>query len=177
MYFFPLAITVWPALLPPWPRATTSADSVRKSIILPLPSSPHWEPIIMVFMIKMELGDLNEIPSLWQDNLTKLLSFPDKMSLKKGNVPGSGAGRMSVAVPDYPGSGQGMRQGRQCRRRKPKEHAIVKGNGGNADSRWFCASGVLGAGRFPPLAGKSFSGAQRRLFFQIPVAPLRRRLR
>ena len=67
----------------------------------------------MVFMIKMELGDLNEIPALWQDNLTKLLSFPDKMSLKKGNVPGSGAGRMSVAVPDYPGSGQGMRQGRQ----------------------------------------------------------------
>lgn len=118
----------------------------------------------MVFMIKMELGDLNEIPALWQDNLTKLLSFPDKMSLKKGNVPGSGAGRMSVAVPDSPGSGQGMRQGRQCRRRKPKEYAIVKGNGGNADSRWFCASGVLGAGRFPPLAGKSFSGAQEAAF-------------
>ena len=78
IYFFPLAITVWPALLPPWPRATTSADSVRKSIILPLPSSPHWEPIIMVFMIKMELGDLNEIPALWQDNLTELLSFPDQ---------------------------------------------------------------------------------------------------
>lgn len=32
----------------------------------------------MVFMIKMELGDLNEIPALWQDNLTELLSFPDQ---------------------------------------------------------------------------------------------------
>lgn len=42
----------------------------------------------MVFMIKMELGDLNEIPALWQDNLTELLSFPDQAELwKKYPVP------------------------------------------------------------------------------------------
>lgn len=42
----------------------------------------------MVFMIKMELGDLNEIPALWQDNLTELLSFPDQTELwKKYPVP------------------------------------------------------------------------------------------
>src|SRR5436190_2318456 len=35
---------VWPALLPPWKRTTTSAFSARRSVILPLPSSPHWAP-------------------------------------------------------------------------------------------------------------------------------------
>ena len=57
MYFFPLAITVWPALLPPWPRATTSADSVRKSIILPLPSSPHLEEMDDEFAMDAEPED------------------------------------------------------------------------------------------------------------------------
>ena len=33
--------TVWPALLPPWNRMTTSASCARRSVILPLPSSPH----------------------------------------------------------------------------------------------------------------------------------------
>src|SRR5919108_1340341 len=36
--------SVWPALLPPWKRTTTSARSDNQSTILPLPSSPHWAP-------------------------------------------------------------------------------------------------------------------------------------
>src|SRR6516165_5980103 len=36
--------SVWPALWPPWKRTTTSARSHSQSTILPLPSSPHWEP-------------------------------------------------------------------------------------------------------------------------------------
>src|SRR6516162_325185 len=36
--------SVWPALWPPWKRTTTSARSQSQSTILPLPSSPHWEP-------------------------------------------------------------------------------------------------------------------------------------
>src|ERR1700730_17256669 len=41
-------ITVWPALLPPWERMTMSAFSARKSMTLPLPSSPHWPPTRMM---------------------------------------------------------------------------------------------------------------------------------
>src|SRR5215207_6141201 len=37
---------VWPALLPPWKRITRSAFSARRSVILPLPSSPHWAPMM-----------------------------------------------------------------------------------------------------------------------------------
>jgi hypothetical protein len=37
-----------PALLPPCERTTTSARSVRTSMILPLPSSPHWAPTRIV---------------------------------------------------------------------------------------------------------------------------------
>src|SRR6187549_2760077 len=36
---------VWPALLPPWKRTTISARFDSQSMILPLPSSPHWAPI------------------------------------------------------------------------------------------------------------------------------------
>src|SRR6266702_7326114 len=36
---------VWPALLPPWNRTTISARFDSQSMILPLPSSPHWAPI------------------------------------------------------------------------------------------------------------------------------------
>src|SRR5579883_1380478 len=36
---------VWPALLPPWNRTTMSARFDSQSMILPLPSSPHWAPI------------------------------------------------------------------------------------------------------------------------------------
>src|SRR4051812_14544656 len=39
---------VCPALLPPWKRTTTSARSARRSMTLPLPSSPHWAPTITV---------------------------------------------------------------------------------------------------------------------------------
>ena len=35
---------VCPALLPPWKRTTKSMSSARRSVILPLPSSPHWAP-------------------------------------------------------------------------------------------------------------------------------------
>src|SRR6187200_2724759 len=35
---------VWPALWPPWKRATMSACSDNQSTILPFPSSPHWAP-------------------------------------------------------------------------------------------------------------------------------------
>src|SRR3546814_1459762 len=35
---------VCPALCPPWKRTTTSARSDSQSTILPLPSSPHWDP-------------------------------------------------------------------------------------------------------------------------------------
>ena len=59
-------------------QARNSHQEGLSLIHISLPSSPHWEPIIMVFMIKMELEDLNEIPALWQDNLTELLSFPDQ---------------------------------------------------------------------------------------------------
>src|SRR6185437_1599656 len=47
-YFLSPVMTVWPALFPPWERTTMSAVSVRKSIILPLPSSPHWAPTRIV---------------------------------------------------------------------------------------------------------------------------------
>ena len=39
---------VWPALLPPWKRTITSARSARRSVTLPLPSSPHWAPTMTV---------------------------------------------------------------------------------------------------------------------------------
>src|SRR6185312_5317488 len=42
--FWPLAITVWPALWPPEYRATAENRSLRTSTILPFPSSPHWAP-------------------------------------------------------------------------------------------------------------------------------------
>src|ERR1700688_3052999 len=41
-------MTVWPALLPPCERMTMSALAARKSMTLPLPSSPHWPPIRMM---------------------------------------------------------------------------------------------------------------------------------
>ena len=47
-YFFAATMTVCPALLPPCERTTRSAFSVRKSMILPLPSSPHWAPTRIV---------------------------------------------------------------------------------------------------------------------------------
>src|SRR5262252_8357384 len=43
--------SVWPALWPPWKRTTTSARSDSQSTILPLPSSPHCEPMTATFAI------------------------------------------------------------------------------------------------------------------------------
>src|SRR6516225_10246409 len=42
---WPPMTRVWPALWPPWQRATAAARSVRRSTTLPLPSSPHWVPM------------------------------------------------------------------------------------------------------------------------------------
>ena len=39
---------VWPALLPPWKRTTASPCSASRSVILPLPSSPHWAPTMTI---------------------------------------------------------------------------------------------------------------------------------
>src|SRR5450759_2612664 len=41
-------MTVWPALFPPCERMTMSAFAARKSMTLPLPSSPHWPPTRMM---------------------------------------------------------------------------------------------------------------------------------
>src|SRR6476646_2116229 len=46
---------VWPALFPPWKRATTSARSARRSTTLPLPSSPHCAPTTTVSGIGLHL--------------------------------------------------------------------------------------------------------------------------
>src|ERR1700733_4427205 len=46
MVFLPSITSVWPALCPPWKRATAAARSVRRSTTLPLPSSPHWVPMM-----------------------------------------------------------------------------------------------------------------------------------
>src|SRR5437867_8340822 len=43
-YFSRPTTTVWPALLPPWKRTTTSTCGVITSTTLPLPSSPHCVP-------------------------------------------------------------------------------------------------------------------------------------
>src|SRR5262245_27618800 len=45
--FLPPMTSVWPALWPPWKRATAAARSVSRSTTLPLPSSPHWVPMMM----------------------------------------------------------------------------------------------------------------------------------
>src|SRR5262245_53160813 len=47
---------VWPALCPPWKRTTTLARSESQSTILPLPSSPHWEPTTATFAIRRLTG-------------------------------------------------------------------------------------------------------------------------
>src|SRR5260370_27850987 len=42
--------TVWPALLPPEKRTTTSTCGVMMSTTLPLPSSPHCAPMTTMFL-------------------------------------------------------------------------------------------------------------------------------
>src|SRR5213594_1110293 len=49
-YFSRPTTTVWPALLPPEKRTTTSTCGVMTSTTLPLPSSPHCAPITTMFL-------------------------------------------------------------------------------------------------------------------------------
>src|SRR5712664_4005234 len=49
-YFSRPTTTVWPALLPPEKRTTTSTCGVMMSTTLPLPSSPHCAPITTMFL-------------------------------------------------------------------------------------------------------------------------------
>src|SRR5882672_8979885 len=49
MVLRPSMTSVWPALCPPWKRATAAARSVSRSTTLPLPSSPHWVPMTTNF--------------------------------------------------------------------------------------------------------------------------------
>src|SRR6202140_2123265 len=46
MVLRPSMTSVWPALCPPWKRAPAAARSVSRSTTLPLPSSPHWVPMM-----------------------------------------------------------------------------------------------------------------------------------
>src|SRR4029450_13639560 len=52
LYVEPLITRVCPALWPPWKRTTISACSESQSTILPLPSSPHWDPTTTTFAIR-----------------------------------------------------------------------------------------------------------------------------
>ena len=45
-YFSSPTTTVWPALLPPLNLTTYSTRLPRRSVARPLPSSPHWAPVI-----------------------------------------------------------------------------------------------------------------------------------
>src|SRR2546429_5244832 len=56
--FSPFTTSVCPALLPPWKRTTTSASAARRSTIFPLPSSPHWVPMMTVAGIDLQPQDL-----------------------------------------------------------------------------------------------------------------------
>src|SRR3990172_4801932 len=78
MNFSSPTMTVWPALLPPWKRTTTSAWSASMSTIFPLPSSPHWAPTMT----------------------TLLAIFPQPLRLHYVlHVKGKTRGRAPVAVP------------------------------------------------------------------------------
>src|SRR2546422_5138194 len=54
MVFSPFTTSVWPALLPPWKRTTTSALAARRSTTFPFPSSPHCVPMMTVAGIRLE---------------------------------------------------------------------------------------------------------------------------
>ena len=51
MVSLPWTLMVWPALLPPWKRTISPLCALSMSTIFPLPSSPHWAPIMTVFAI------------------------------------------------------------------------------------------------------------------------------
>src|SRR5436190_8253609 len=56
-YFSRPTTTVWPALLPPWKRTTTSTCGVMTSTTLPLPSSPHCVPTTTMLGMAVPLDD------------------------------------------------------------------------------------------------------------------------
>src|SRR3954462_8065454 len=55
-HFTPSRTIVWPTLLPPWKRTTASACSASRSVIFPLPSSPHWAPTMTMPGTRRSLG-------------------------------------------------------------------------------------------------------------------------
>src|SRR6478735_12152669 len=73
----PLRTIVWPALLPPWKRTTASACSASRSVILPLPSSPHWAPTMTIPGTVRSLGRVLEggpvVRPMDRDRLAHLL--------------------------------------------------------------------------------------------------------
>src|SRR3954447_2270011 len=74
----PLRTIVWPALLPPWKRTTASACSASRSVIFPLPSSPHWAPTMTIPGTGRSLGraapdDLTVVGAHDRDDLAHLL--------------------------------------------------------------------------------------------------------
>src|SRR3954451_2538174 len=74
---------VCPALLPPWKRITRSTCSASRSVIFPLPSSPHWAPTMTIPGIALRsLGgappdDLPVILAAHGDHLAHLLEPGD----------------------------------------------------------------------------------------------------
>src|SRR3954471_2791537 len=81
----PSRTIVWPALLPPWKRATTSARRASRSTIFPFPSSPHWAPTMTVpGMVELSVGsrrlrrphvgaELPRVGSVQREDLAHLL--------------------------------------------------------------------------------------------------------
>src|SRR3989344_4964540 len=51
---FPFATMVWPALSPPLNLTTQSAPEASRSTIFPLPSSPQYAPMTIVFMESLQ---------------------------------------------------------------------------------------------------------------------------
>src|ERR1051325_2595173 len=77
--------TVWPALLPPWYRTTTSTSGAMQSTTLPLPSSPHCIPTTTMLGIEVPLGDLQH----GRDGHRRFRAFGE---FENADLPGRGAG-------------------------------------------------------------------------------------
>ena len=115
---------VWPGIAA-LAACTPSAVQVQEIDHLPLPSSPHWEPIIMVFMIKWNSKTLMRFLPYGRNNLTELLSF-----LTSGEARQEQAGG---AVPDYPVSGTERPrhwEGRAAGRKGRPAEKELSGSGG-----------------------------------------------
>src|ERR1051326_7199057 len=93
---------VWPALWPPWNRTTTSACSDSQSTILPLPSSPHCEPITATFAIQVPSQaasrcNANPVKGLGPKHLDSIRikddTPPDKATHRFGGIPQDRLGR------------------------------------------------------------------------------------